>query len=108
MPFRATLVVMHGLFARTEVRSQWRGLLVVAVFVCVSVTAVVGPRTSASRSVSAFHRLRDATAATDVEVAVDAIADLPQAARAASRIEGVADAAGEVELFVRPAGTELF
>ena len=64
--------------------------------------------TAAARSESAFERLRVATHAADLAAdAPDIPAAVAEVGRAA-RFPGVAGAAAEAELFVRPAGTNFF
>lgn len=93
------------LVARAEWRTRWRSHLVVVALAAVTVAAGVAALTAATRSQTAFERLRHATAAADLsfqgegedgpEITVDAVATL----------DGVEAAGVHVELFVRPKGS---
>jgi putative ABC transport system permease protein len=97
--------LMH---ARAEWRARLRWYLLLAVVGAVAVAGVVAAVTAAARSETAFERLRTAARSADISVFVS---DLSQATAVAHKIDdvaGVDDAAAEAELFVRPAGTDLF
>src|SRR5512139_2282130 len=99
---------MHRLFARAVLRAQWRALVGLVLLIAVVVAALVAALSAADRSATAFVRLRQATNASAVAVFVDD-GSTPATTRAAlRRIDGVTAAEAQAELFVRPAGTELF
>jgi hypothetical protein len=103
------------LYARAEWRVRWRSYLLVAGIVAVTVGAVVATLTAAGRSETAFDRLRAATRASDAIAYFDSDfnSSVGTAAAAAlvdtvTAVDGVHDAEAQAELFVRPAGSDLF
>lgn len=99
---------MTASFARAAVRGHWRALVSLGALAAIAVAALVATLGAADRSRTAFDRLRRETVASDVAVFHDD-AEGPAAVLGALRtIDGVTAAEVEAELFVRPAGTELF
>jgi ABC-type lipoprotein release transport system permease subunit len=97
------------LVARSEWRSRWRSHIVIAVLVTLTVGVTVATLTGASRSESAFYRLRAETNASDIAVYMGGAEDGLRDARAAlASTDGVLDTDVAVELFLRPAGTDYF
>ena len=96
------------LYARVEWRTKWRSHVVLAGVAAMAVAAVVATLTAATRSETAFQRLRLATDASDLSAFFP---DTPSALAAVgrvARIDGVASAAAEAGLSVRPEGTDYF
>lgn len=106
---RAGGTTLFLLFARSEWRRRWRSHLMLAVVAAVTVASAVAVLTGASRSESAFRRLRSETRASDVVYSSDDIAADPYGALAkVLALDGVEAATVEAQLFVRPAGSGLF
>jgi hypothetical protein len=95
------------LFARTEWRGRWRSYLVLTVLVAATVGTVLAAVLAASRSTTAFDRLRAATHASDAAVSPPDDLSPSDRMEAALQLEGVYDARAEAELFVRPEGSDL-
>lgn len=94
--------------ARAEWRSRWRSHLVLASVVAVTVAVAIATFSGAARAQTAFHRLRAATAATDVVAYDDAVREDPVAAvDGVTAIDGVEAARAAGLVYVRPKGTEL-
>ena len=99
---------MHRLFVRAAFRGHWRALVLLGVLVAVAAAAVVATLQAAERSETAFTRLRSATAATDLGVFVEDAVTLEEAAADVRAVDGVIAAEAQPEMFVRPAGTDLY
>ncbi|MBM3659595.1 MAG: FtsX-like permease family protein [Actinobacteria bacterium] len=99
---------MHTLFVRATWRGQWRALVVLAALVAVAVAAVVAMLTAAERSASSFERLRRVTNAASASIFYEDAEGAAATVAAARGTAGVAAAEPQTELFVRPAGTDLF
>jgi ABC-type lipoprotein release transport system permease subunit len=75
----------------------------------VTLAVVVSTLTAASRSVTAFERLRAATNASDIEVFFEGDAEgLPDAQAAFESTDSVLQSSVQAELFVRPKGSPYF
>jgi ABC-type lipoprotein release transport system permease subunit len=84
-------------------RSRWRSYLVVGVLVAATLGATVAALTGASRTRTAFTRLRASTHATDVKVGFKGSLDDPAAAVARVRhIPGITSAAAQALMFFSP------
>src|SRR5687768_8652545 len=90
----AALVLMTG----AEWRARWRSCLVLVAFSAVTVGAVVATLSAATRSDSAFDRLRASTRASDAIIASFDPASDPAAA--AAKVDGVEGAESFAALFV--------
>jgi ABC-type lipoprotein release transport system permease subunit len=101
-----------GLFlcARAGWRARWPSLVVLIGVVAMTVAAVVALLTAAERSETAFERLRSATRASDAIVmeTSDGPTDFEVPIADVAAVDGVEGATAQAELFVRPAGTDLF
>ncbi|HEX2699476.1 MAG TPA: ABC transporter permease [Acidimicrobiales bacterium] len=95
------------LVARAEWRARWRSQVVLVVLTAATFGVGIAALTAASRSESAFNRLRAATRSGDVSFVADG-ASREGLAGAVRAIPGVEAAGARVELFVRPKGTEYF
>jgi hypothetical protein len=94
------------LYARAEWRTKWRSHVVLAGVAAIAVAAVVATLTAATRSETAFQRLRFATHASDVSAFFPDAASAVAAVGAVERIDGVESAAADAGLSVRPVGSD--
>ena len=97
----------HLVCVRAEWRGRWRSYVLVAGVGAIAVMAVVATLGAAGRSETAFARLRAATRAGDASLFFPDPSRAKAAVPSVVALDGVARAAAEVELFVRPAGTSL-
>ncbi len=97
------------LFVRSQWRRHWRSYLVVAGVAALVTMVVLSAVAGARRSPGAFDRLRERSNAADVAVITfaDVAPDAERLARIAA-VDGVAEVAWLQEMFVRPAGSDLF
>src|SRR5215207_6639481 len=95
------------MFGRAEWRSRWRSHVVLAVVAALSVAAVLATLASATRSKSAFHRLRAASDASDLVIVPDDD-KASTALEAVDASDGVLATRRFAQMWVRPMGTDYF